>query len=1497
MSVIEQLSAVNKMPDNENLQFELISELQKSHQSELQRLHLLHVEQVRKIEVARLHVEEKLEMLDESHAELSENHRVEIQQLTTQLLTAKDSIQQYTVDIAAFEKRMVQIEVQRDELDAERRRLNSQLHSQDDELQGVRNQLRDLENRLASKEIEVQQATTQLLAAKDTIQRFTVDIAALEQRMVQTEIQRNELDAERRRLNSQLHSQDDELHGVRDQLRDLENRIASKEIEVQQLTTQLLTAKNSIQQFTVDMAAFEKRILQNEIQRDELDAEHHRFNKQLQNQLALSQQDVARYRSALVDADRRADAVKKTFAFRLGHAFIHNTKSWQGIKKLPGILLTIHRDAKQRRAQADSIGVQTNELSIKQSEWMTKLENLFAERGLESAEVYARSSWIQPIDTATALTRLARLELKSNVNDSIRLARESVSLDPRPFRQKWLAFLLFDAGHIVEPHELLLSLPKGQSFKTSEKFKAEYIAGCYCLINGLPEIPVRLSESSIVPIENRILYVASSSLPHHITGYTSRTHAVIKAISSKELDVISVTRPGYPYDRGDALSVATKTSHVYDGVRYEILDGPHRRKMPLDQYLFESAKIIEAKARIERPAIIHAASNYEAAIPALIAARRLGIPFVYEVRGLWEYTAATKIPDWENTERFTLDKQLESLAATNADQVLTLTQAMSEELQSRGVCKNKITLAPNAINPKSFQPISPATELRATLGLNEATFVIGYIGSVLAYEGLDDLVTAFNQIVKKITGAKLLIVGDGDAMPALRSQIKSLGLEADVVLVGKVLPAEVQQYFSLMNVIALPRKPFKVCQLVSPLKPLEAMSMGIPLVVSDVAALKEMVKENETALVHKSGDVYSLVDCILRIAQEDGLGMRLAKAAREDVLANRTWELVATSIVQVYKALTKVRDSTVSNFSNVLSQDVKESAENSVLLDDISSEIEPITLPVGKNVMSAEEKSLFDEKLKLSLKRGGIPKLMELVEKQTSGRSIKFVAFCEIKAANAALAAGYVDHAAILVKAALQKDSTLTTLRGAARIYYNAAMLGKAIQLLDQIEKSQDKISDGDKKFIAEVRGRTQLAEWSTMPTALRNVPAVKGRVLNVLAFSLPYTSVGYATRSHGLAIGIKNAGWDVCAYTRPGFPYDFEPELEGKDLPEQDEIDGVVYKRLFDIDRSNMSEVEYLLAAITHYEKVITHEQPEIVHAASNYVTALPALIAARRLGVPFIYEMRGFWEVTRSSRDEEFVNTTKYRFMQMFEGLVARNADHVITITTAMKEELVKRGVLENKISIAFNSVDPDRFIPTLPNKSLAKKLDIPNGVPVIGYVGSFVDYEGLDDLVTAAAGLKEAGHDYRLLLVGDGAVFESLTEQIKSLKLEDKVILTGRVPHEEVEDYYSLIDIAPFPRKPWEVCELVSPLKPFEAMALEKAVVVSSTQALMEIVSHDSNGLVFEKGNVGSLQETLAKLISNPKKRLTIGKSAREWIERERSWDVAGLVCNQVYGINYD
>ena len=251
-----------------------------------------------------------------------------------------------------------------------------------------------------------------------------------------------------------------------------------------------------------------------------------------------------------------------------------------------------------------------------------------------------------------------------------------------------------------------------------------------------------------------------------------------------------------------------------------------------------------------------------------------------------------------------------------------------------------------------------------------------------------------------------------------------------------------------------------------------------------------------------------------------------------------------------------------------------------------------------------------------------------------------------------------------------------------------------------------------------------------------------------------------------------------------------------------------------------------------------------------------------------------------------------------------MCKAADHVFTLTEPMREELIIRGVESAKIDLLPNSCDPVRFVPQERDHDLANRLSIAQDIPVIGYIGTFVDYEGLEDLASTCALLKQQGIEFRLLLVGNenasgqdrGPITEQIAHIANSNGFAEWLVMPGRVPHEEVESYYSLIDIAPFPRKPWPVCEMVSPMKPLEAFAMEKAVVVSSVRALQEMVKHEETGLVFEKGNVKSLADVLERLVADPALRRTLGKNARKWVLKERTWAASTeILASYVRGLS--
>jgi len=392
---------------------------------------------------------------------------------------------------------------------------------------------------------------------------------------------------------------------------------------------------------------------------------------------------------------------------------------------------------------------------------------------------------------------------------------------------------------------------------------------------------------------------------------------------------------------------------------------------------------------------------------------------------------------------------------------------------------------------------------------------------------------------------------------------------------------------------------------------------------------------------------------------------------------------------------------------------------------------------------------------------------------------------------------------------------------------------------------------------------------------------------------SLPHHSAGYATRTHGLLRGIRGHGWDVQGVTRLGYPYDM-PKMESLGPVEPTvTVDDVPYHRLSTTEGLEMKSP--IQAYISRYskalEKLAAKEKPFVLHAASNHWNGLAAVTTARKLGIPSVYEVRGLWEVTRGSRDPEWMGGGMYRYMARMEADAAANADRVITITNALREELIARGVDDEKISVVPNGVESARFTPRERNEDLAARLGL-QGKTVVGYVGSILDYEGLGLLIDAAQKLKQERDDVAFLFVGDGAELSQFRERVESENLSDIVIFTGRVPHHEVEDYYTIIDICPFPRLPLPVCEMVSPLKPFEAMAMEKAVIASNVAALAEIVTNGLNGLLFEKGNSESLTQGLRVLLDAPDLRYRLAEGGRRWVEQERDWATLSSRIGDIY-----
>lgn len=384
--------------------------------------------------------------------------------------------------------------------------------------------------------------------------------------------------------------------------------------------------------------------------------------------------------------------------------------------------------------------------------------------------------------------------------------------------------------------------------------------------------------------------------------------------------------------------------------------------------------------------------------------------------------------------------------------------------------------------------------------------------------------------------------------------------------------------------------------------------------------------------------------------------------------------------------------------------------------------------------------------------------------------------------------------------------------------------------------------------------------------------------VLCVAHASVPDQSGGYAIRAHGILRSLLDAGVKISAVTRPGFPSGAMTKDTIVD------VDGVKYRRLpaTDVTRSH-GEIQYMSSFIESFKELFRERGIGIIHVRSTFLIALPALVAARELGLKVLYEVSGLWELVYQDREQESHLVKRSSFAELAESITMTNADQLVVMNEAVRQIALERGVEANRIQIAPNAVNVDDFEPLPP----------PNhDIFTVGYLGSFQDYEGLEDLVDAIHLLIDQGKSLRALMVGDGLQLGTIRSRIRAANLEDIFELPGRVPHEHVITFYEQMDVLVYPRRSTGATESITPLKPFEALALKKPIIVSDVQPLAEIVGANERGLSFESGNIQDLADTISKLISDKNLGIRLGEAGREWVVDNRNWETVAETFVSAY-----
>lgn len=397
----------------------------------------------------------------------------------------------------------------------------------------------------------------------------------------------------------------------------------------------------------------------------------------------------------------------------------------------------------------------------------------------------------------------------------------------------------------------------------------------------------------------RILHVLDHSLPLH-SGYTFRTRAILREQKKLGWETFHVTSP-----KQGATSAAEE---AFDGLHFfrtAPADGavsrvPVGREIALMQRLAERLAQV---ARRVRPDIIHAHSPLLNAFPAIRVARSLGIPVVYEIRAFWEDAAVDHGTTNEGSLRYRATRALETRAIRQADHVFTICEGLRSDIAARGVVPDKITVIPNAVDVESFQcggVADPA--LKARLGLADGA-VVGFIGSFYAYEGLDLLLDALPRMLAARPEARLLLVGGGPQEDALKAQAQRLGVADQVVFAGRVAHQEVARYYDLIDVLAYPRHSMRLTELVTPLKPLEAMAQGRVFVASDVGGHQELIRDGETGTLFRAGDADALARTVIDLLARRAVWPELRAAGRRYVESERTWAASVGRYADVYADL------------------------------------------------------------------------------------------------------------------------------------------------------------------------------------------------------------------------------------------------------------------------------------------------------------------------------------------------------------------------------------------------------------------------------------------------------------------------------------------------------------------------------------------------------------------------------------------------------------------
>lgn len=380
-------------------------------------------------------------------------------------------------------------------------------------------------------------------------------------------------------------------------------------------------------------------------------------------------------------------------------------------------------------------------------------------------------------------------------------------------------------------------------------------------------------------------------------------------------------------------------------------------------------------------------------------------------------------------------------------------------------------------------------------------------------------------------------------------------------------------------------------------------------------------------------------------------------------------------------------------------------------------------------------------------------------------------------------------------------------------------------------------------------------------------------RILHILDHSIPLHS-GYTFRTAAILREQRALGWETVHLTSA---------KQGQTAADVEDVDGLRFYRcpVPEAGPAGINELRLMRATEARLEQLARELKPDVLHAHSPVLNAIPAIRVGKRLGIPVVYEIRAFWEDAAVDHGTTAEGSLRYRATRAMETWALKRVDHAFTICEGLRADIVARGIPSTKVTVIPNAVDVEGFqLSGEADPGLRRQLGL-EGCTTVGFVGSFYAYEGLDLLLDAFTALFQKRPDLRLLLVGGGPQEGNLKAQAQQLGIADKIVFTGRVPHSEVSRYYDQIDLLAYPRHSMRLTELVTPLKPLEAMAQGRLFVASDVGGHKELIRDGETGKLFNAGSADALASAIDDMLDHRERWPAMRKAGRHFVEDVRNW----------------